>query len=607
MKGVGTYHELVPRDRVKNLEYRRKLLGLCGGSLLDRRAVWEMCRRDVLFYVNAFVWTYDPRTELKTLPFATYEYQDVAIRKMVECVELGKDLVIEKSRDMGASWLSLVVMEWFWHFHEGYTFLMISRLADLVDKSGDPDSLLWKIDFIHKWTPGWLMPQLRRRRMSFVNQDTGSTMDGAATTGAAGVGGRRSAVFVDEFSRIDEGYQLLAGLADTTKCRIFNFTPWGTANAAYKLAKRTDIEKLRMHWTAHPEKARGLYQYDPVLKRVVAHDKQFFFSKDYKFVHDGKLRSPWYDAECDRRGNPREVAMMLDIDYLGSEYQFFDATTIVELQAEYAMDAMWEGDIDCNPATGDPVAFVRGIHGPVRMWVGLTGSGRPPRKAWVGACDISAGQGATNSCFSIVDADTGEKVLEYATPFMRPEEFAVKVVAICKMFETRVGTCYLAWEAAGPGLAFGKKVVELGYGNIYYRKSETNLNAMPTTSPGWYPTNDSKRVLLENYRSALSGRRMINRSREALEETLSFVFTKRGTVEHSGQMDDEDPTGAGSNHGDRVIADALAWRLVEESGYLPDARRVAQEHGSVMSTNCMAYRRKLIEEEKQKSMGWWGR
>ena len=65
------------------------------------------------------------------------------------------------------------------------------------------------------------------------------------TTSAAGVGGRRTAIFIDEFSRIEEGYALLAGTADTTNCRIFNFTPFGTNNAAYKLSRRQDVRKLR--------------------------------------------------------------------------------------------------------------------------------------------------------------------------------------------------------------------------------------------------------------------------------------------------------------------------------------------------------------------------
>src|SRR5262249_18561053 len=138
------------------------------------------------------------------------------------------------------------------------------------------------------------------------------------------------------------GYQLLAGTADTTRCRIFNFTPFGTSGAAYALARRGDVRKLRLHWSEHPEKARGLYRYDLDKNQLDVRDKGYHFPVDFNFVLDGRLRSPWYDGECQRRANDREVAQMLDIDYQGSQYQFFDASMIRDLQRTYGQPPLWE-------------------------------------------------------------------------------------------------------------------------------------------------------------------------------------------------------------------------------------------------------------------------
>jgi len=227
MLSPGEDYKAVPKGLKENLAFRIALLERAARNPSLQAGLKEICKQDILFYVNAFVWTYDPRRKSKTIPFVTWPVQDHALKAILSWVEEGEDGVIQKSRDMGASWMCLLVMEWLWHFHPGMSFLLVSRKEDLVDAPGDPDSLFWKLDFIHRHLPGWLRCETDRRRLHFGNMANGSTIDGESTTAAAGVGGRRTAMFIDEFSRIEEGYQLLAGTADTTRCRIFNFTPWG--------------------------------------------------------------------------------------------------------------------------------------------------------------------------------------------------------------------------------------------------------------------------------------------------------------------------------------------------------------------------------------------
>ena len=48
----------------------------------------------------------------------------------------------------------------------------------------------------------------------------------------------------------------------------------------------------------------------------------------------GKVRSPWYDAECKRCAHPQEVAQEHDIDFSGSDYQFFDTKMLDEIERE---------------------------------------------------------------------------------------------------------------------------------------------------------------------------------------------------------------------------------------------------------------------------------
>lgn len=59
------------------------------------------------FFLNGFGWTYDPRRHpFAKLPFILYSFQVKAMADLLDVIAK-EDLLIEKSRDMGASWLCL--------------------------------------------------------------------------------------------------------------------------------------------------------------------------------------------------------------------------------------------------------------------------------------------------------------------------------------------------------------------------------------------------------------------------------------------------------------------------------------------------------------------
>jgi len=55
------------------------------------------------------------------------------------------------------------------------------------------------------------------------------------------------------------------------------------------------------------------------------------------------------------------------------------------------------------------------------------------------AVDISAGTGASNSVIVVGDKKTGEKVAEFASPYLKPHELAKLAVAIGKWFKGQNG------------------------------------------------------------------------------------------------------------------------------------------------------------------------
>lgn len=144
---------------------------------------------------------------------------------------------------------------------------------------------------------------------------------------------------------------------------------------------------------------------------------------------------------------------------------------------------------------------------------------------------------------------------------MRPDQFASYVVALCKWFKGgEEEGAFLVWEANGAGRLFGDKVVELGYRNIYRREAEGRIVGRPSASLGWASTKDNKVSLLGDYREAISKGLFVNRSRQAVDELREYIYSPTLGVVHARAETTIDPSGARDNHGDRCIADALAWR-----------------------------------------------
>ena len=558
-------------------------------------AMREACRLDPLLFINVFGWTYDPRAEpFPKLPFVLYEFQETAILDIIRAVNR-HDILAEKSRDMGASWIIVSAITWLWLFRPMQSFLFVSRSEALVDDSGNPKSLFWKFDFLLNNLPPWLRPQgynsnEHRKQLHAENPENGSVIDGESTNKDVARGDRRTAIVLDEFAAVEvNGHRTLASTRDATKCRIFNSTPKGTNNAFYDI-RQTGIERLRLHWSVHPEKSRGLYTTDENGNLKVLDPEGY--PENYHPILDGKVRSPWYDEECKRCANPQEIAQELDIDYLGSGSQYFTPEKIQEAIRKHARPPITVGELDYDTQTAEPTEFRENPEGRLELWFYLDKDGKPPldRKIVLGV-DISAGTGASNSVIVGYDAVTREKVLQYRNPFIRPEALAYQAVAIALW----LGKAFLIWERNGPGRQFGSRVMDLHYGNVYCKRRIEAYSKEVSDVPGWDSTPDSKKVLLGSYREAVERDQVSNRSKEALEECLEYIFTPSGAVEHSRSLSKLDPSGAKANHGDTVIADALCVMGMDERKNSPEAKRREIPVGSLM------WRRKEREKRNKKS------
>jgi hypothetical protein len=613
MLSPGRHHEKVPRSHLANLSWRKDAWARTKSDPGEQEAERDRCREDLLYYVNGWVWQYNPSKLGKEKgPFITWDFQDAALTYgtettygILQCIEEQKDLAIEKSREMGASWMFLIVADWLSLFHPNKKFLIVSRSADAVD-CDSPDSLFWKLEFMHDHLPEFLRGKITRRKMYF-GYPSGSSITGEASTGRAGVGGRATAMFVDEFAQIKEDREVYHRTSDTARCRIFNSTHLGLDTQFYQLTHpRSQIgstRKLQLHWSQHPDKVAGLYRADN--GRPEPLDLTYEYDRHFNFVLDGSptggpypgLRSPWYDEQCLRKGSARAVAMDLDINPSGSVEQFFDPLEIRVLREMYCVEPYWVGELLWERETGKPLSLQRSAGGPLRLWCHLQKDLPPLGRYCIGG-DVSSGTGTTNSVLTVCNAETGEKVAEYVNSRIAPDVFGGVAVALANLFTNGTSGALLCWEMAGPGGTMGTTVIELGYRNVYYRTDDFDLKKVRSDKPGWYPSPKAKRLLLEEYAAALRDRRFLNRCAESLDETLAFKYDATGNVVHSRELND-DPSGARVNHSDRVIADALAWKMCVVLG-VTKARKQA-ERAPILS---LGWRRELAEKKERELANW---
>jgi hypothetical protein len=366
---------------------------------------------------------------------------------------------------------------------------------------------------------------------------------------------------------------MLESTQHVTKCRLFNSTHKGSATAFYKLSIGS-IKKLIIHWSVHPVFSLGLYysvgndvvHLDNYHGEVTVTREKYNYPSEYPYRKDGKLRSPWYDNECDRAVHPMAIAQELDMDPFSSDSQYFDAEIIDHIEKTNVCNPYDEGEVEYDEDTLDPMGFVHGVNGSLKLWIYPDFMNKIDRNLEIGAgADISAGTGASNSTGTFVNLRTGEKIAEYANPWVRPEQFAHIVVALCKYFND----AFLVFDASGPtGRVFSDELMRVGYRNIYYRRDEVGLKKKVSDKPGVFLNTKEKASVLGLVRRCLKDGTFIQRSHDANQEYLEYIQKSGEEITHSSAANSVDPSGAGQSHGDRVISDSLAMKCCQFLGKL---------------------------------------
>ena len=609
-------YDLVPKDLKGNLQYRHKVLEAAARDESIQMALIRGCREDFLYFVNVFCWLYEPRSsELlggsHVIPFITYDYQDTAFKKMQKAYG-DRDIGLEKSRDLGATWMMITFFFYYWLFYDFQSLGLMSRKGDLVDKYGNKDTLFWKLDFLlngeagYGGIPDWMKPKVKRNLMLFENLENGSAIEGAETTGHAFRGGRKECIGLDEFAAFENGddYEVQNATMHAATTRMFVSTPHGASGSYYDIMhdEKSDMLKIRLSWKDHPRRKLGMYTStrDPKSRRYSLKilDHEYDFPPNYKFILDGKVRSPYYDRQWNRPGaTPRGIAQELDMDYAGSESQAFAAETFDALKDSQAYPKS-QFHFGCDAETLEPLTE-RSAEGQLRVWGFVDSEGLPVKnRSYVVGCDICAGTAGSytsNSVAFVLDQLTKEQVGEFVCNDLPPDDFADITISICRLFNN----AKLNWEINGPGASFSKQIFKRGYTNLYYRDVEQINYRKKQKKPGWMSNPQNKIAALLELSNAIKSGELKVRSNKFLDEMKQFVY-KDSQIVHTKSKNAEDDAEKGQTHGDRVIAAAVAWMAAKDS---PTPTKEPKPREAPYGS--MAYRMEQWEKEERNKLDPW--
>jgi phage terminase large subunit len=224
---------------------RLKLLRAVANDKKKQNVLREKCKRDIHFWFNNFCYTFDPRKKPAAIPFNLMGFQEKVVTVICHCIDHKEPLIIEKSRDMGATWLILLVFQHYWMFERGSTFLVGSKKEDLVDKKGDLSTLFQKMRYNLQWQPPWLIPKLSKfddGYMKLVNPTNGNTITGESSNPTFGIGQRHKGVMMDEMAFHPFGKAAYECISQTTNCIIMPSTPNGKTNEFYRFRSGEEVE-----------------------------------------------------------------------------------------------------------------------------------------------------------------------------------------------------------------------------------------------------------------------------------------------------------------------------------------------------------------------------
>jgi hypothetical protein len=286
------------------IDDRISLIVACNESEYMRERAKEKARDDYVWFINAFVFTFDPRGNTQHhLPFLLYEFQVETAEWIIQRIYKGEDGIIKKSRDMGITWLYLALIVHQWLFRPGFNALIGSRKEEMVDNFTN-DSLFGRIEYIIKRLPGWLQPygfkmNKHRRERRLMNPENENLILGEATNRDFGRQGRYTVIVFDEAAMWEKPTPLnlaWGSASESTPCRLGVSTPNrdNPNNFFYELATKVVKNVKTIPWYVHPKKDQDWY--DRLPERMTPDEIKYEIDISFEISSSAIVYPTWHQV-----------------------------------------------------------------------------------------------------------------------------------------------------------------------------------------------------------------------------------------------------------------------------------------------------------------------
>ena len=155
------------------------------------------------------------------------------------------------------------------------------------------------------------------------------------------------------------------------------------------------------------------------------------------------------------------------------------------------------------------------------------------------------------SCVQVIDAKNGQQVAEWHGR-IPPDELAREVYNLGIWY----GNALCCVESNNHGLTTITILRQLGYPNLYRKRSLNTSSQRVSQEYGWKTTRTSKPLMIDELGQALKNEELVLHCEYTIAELRTFVRNERGGM-------------SGSPHDDRVMALALANQM-RKYAYIPE-------------------------------------
>ena len=172
--------------------------------------------------------------------------------------------------------------------------------------------------------------------------------------------------------------------------------------------------------------------------------------------------------------------------------------------------------------------------------------------AYVLGVDTAEGLGHGDySCIQVLDVSTGDQAAIWHG-HIPPDELAAEVFRVGLWY--RDALCCV--ESNNHGLTTITMLRQLGYPNLFRRRSLNQATSKVSQEFGWKTTRTTKPLMIDDLGMALRGGELLLRDRYTLAELRTYTRNERGSM-------------SGSPHDDRVMALALANQM-RQYAFMPE-------------------------------------